>query len=71
MRAVTGSSADECFCLTRCGVASMVFAALSVLILSARSETLGLCRRPRLSRGGKAGFGLVAQASQFRQVAGW
>jgi len=41
MRAVTGSSADECFCRTRCGVASMLFAALSVFIFSASSETLG------------------------------
>jgi len=38
---VTGSSAEECFCRARCGVASMLWAALSALILSARSETLG------------------------------
>ena len=41
MRAVTGSSAVDCFCRTRCGVASMVFAALSALIFSASSEALG------------------------------
>ena len=41
MRAVTGSSAVECFCLTRCGVASMLFDALRALIFSATSETLG------------------------------
>jgi hypothetical protein len=41
MRAVTGSSAEECFCRARCGVASMLWAALSALILLASSETLG------------------------------
>jgi hypothetical protein len=32
MRAVTGSSAEECFCRVRCGVASMLCAALRALI---------------------------------------
>ena len=41
IRAVTGSSAVECFCRMRCGVASMVWAALSTLIISASSEVLG------------------------------
>ncbi len=41
MRAVTGSSAVECFWWARCGVASMLWADLSVLIFPARSETLG------------------------------
>ena len=44
MRAVMGSSAEDCFCRTRCGVASMVLAALSALIFSASSETLGPVR---------------------------
>ena len=46
MRAVTGSSAEDCFCRTRCGVASMLCAALSALIFSASSETLGPASSP-------------------------
>ena len=42
MRAVTGSSAVDCFCRTRWGAASMLWAALSALIFSASSETLGI-----------------------------
>ena len=38
---MTGSSADDCFCRTRWGVASMPWAALSALIRSASSEMLG------------------------------
>lgn len=38
MREVTGSSAEECFCRTRCGVASTLFAAFRALIRSASSN---------------------------------
>jgi hypothetical protein len=41
IRAVTGSSADARRFAVRCGVASMVCAALSVLIRSASSATVG------------------------------
>ena len=69
MRAVTGSSAVDCFCRTRCGVASMLFAALSALIFSASSETLGPSSLSGLmSRGGKPGLELVTQAGQFGQI---
>ena len=54
MRAVTGSSAEDCFCRTRCGVASMLCAALSALIFSASSETLG--------RGSLPGSGVVPES---------
>ncbi len=69
MRAVTGSSAEECFCRARCGVASMLCAALSALMRSgefgnARPLLIGRL----LSRTGKSGLELVTQAGQFGQV---
>ncbi len=66
---MTGSSAVECFWRARCGVASMLWAALSVLILSAVSETLGAFLVVWLmGRAGKPGLELVTQGGQFGQV---
>ena len=39
--AVTGAVAEDCFCRTRCGIVSMLFADFSALILSARSDAVG------------------------------
>ena len=64
MRAVTGSSAEDCFCRTRCGVASMLCAALSALI---RVGQFGNAWRRFAAwlrcLAGKPGLELVAQAS--------
>ena len=69
MRAVTGSSAEDCFCRARCGVASMLWAAFSALIRSASSETLGRAFAAWLRRlAGKPGLELVAQGGQFGQI---
>ena len=80
MRAVTGSSAEDCFCRTRCGVASMLCAALSALIRSASSETLGpaslpgswaVPESPALSWSRKAGqFGQVGVVGEGLAEAG-
>ena len=67
MRAVTGSSAEECFCRSRCGVVSMLCAALSALIFSASRKRLAP-HRCGSARSGKSGLELVTQAGQFGQV---
>ena len=80
MRAVTGSSAEICFCRMRCGVASMLCAALSALIFSASSAALGcdslpgsgvLPERPALSWSRKVGqFGQIGVVQEGLAQAG-
>ena len=69
MRAVTGSSAEICFCRMRCGVASMLCAGLEGLDLFGQFGGAGLRVAARLGcLAGKAGFELVAQFGEFREI---
>ena len=69
MRAVTGSSAEECFCRARCGVASMLWRSLERLdLLGQFGNARPLFVVRLMGRCGKPGLELVTQAGQFGQV---